>query len=86
MAINYCETYMPISWQTIYNFAQCWEVTVDEIIPYSNAYLVDYNYNNYLIGVDSLEVLELISVNKFTGQMKYVGSTQDYAREYYDFN
>ena len=88
MAKNYCKTYMSISWEDIYYAAEWMEMTPQEVVEYvySEASLLDYNYNHYLISVNSIDCVEFISVNKFTGETRYIGGGQDYMRGYYGFN
>ena len=87
MAKNYCKTYMPFSREDLWSIAEWWETSVAEVEAraYNSTWLMDYNYNCYLIGVDALDCFLAISVNKITGETKHVGGGHEYFRGQIEF-
>ena len=78
---------MPFSWEDLWSIADWWETSVAEVEAraYNSTWLMDYNYNCYLIGVDALDCFLAISVNKITGETKHVGGGHEYFRGQIEF-
>jgi len=84
IAVDYCNIHMPVSNEDIEAVIEMggdYKLKLD----LSDAGLLDENEYTYLIGVGYFFHMEMIGVNKLTGETKYHGGGQDYAPGWIDF-